>query len=55
MMTLLEKLTTCHNNSEKLSTAKINEHTSSGYSWFTQCSFDKRKNNLEVNTVLKGF
>ena len=58
MMTLLEKLTTYDNNSETLSTVKINEHTSSGYSLFTQCSFDKQKISLiviEVNTVLKGF
>ena len=47
MMTLLEKLTTCDNNPEKLSTIKINEHTSSGYSLFTQCPFDKTKNKLD--------
>ena len=47
MMTLLEKLTTCDNNPENLSTVKINEYTSSGYSLFTQCSFDKTKNKLD--------
>ena len=29
---LLKKTSTCHNNPEKLSTTKINEHTTSGYS-----------------------
>ena len=28
---LLEKMSTCHNNPKKLSTTKINEHTPSGY------------------------
>ena len=32
---LLEKMSTCHNNPEKSSTIKINEHTPSGYSLFT--------------------
>ena len=40
---LLQKMITYHNNPEKSSTAKINEHTPSGYSLFTQCSFDKTK------------
>ena len=42
---LLEKMTTCHNNPEKLSTTKIN--TPSGYSLFTNCSFDDTKNKLD--------
>ena len=33
-------MNTCHNNPEKSSTTKINEHTPSGYSLFTHCSFD---------------
>ena len=37
---LLEKMSTCHNNPEKSSTTKINKHTPSGYSLFTHCSFD---------------
>ena len=37
---LLEKTSTCYNNPEKSSTAKINKHTPSGYSLFTHCSFD---------------
>ena len=44
---LLEKMNTCHNNSEKSSTTKINKHTPSGYSLFTQCSFDTTKNKLD--------
>ena len=28
---LLEKMSTCHNNPKKLSTTKINKHTPSGY------------------------
>ena len=41
---LLEKINTCHNNTEKSSTTKINQHTPSGYSLFKHCSFDKTKN-----------
>ena len=44
---LLEKMGTCHNNPEKSSTTKINKHTPSGYSSFTQCSFDKTKNSFD--------
>ena len=44
---LLEKMNTCHNNPEKLSTTKINKHTPSGYSLFTHCSFDTTKNKLD--------
>ena len=39
-------MNTCHNNPEKLSTTKINKHTLSAYSLFTQCSFDTTKNKL---------
>ena len=46
IVSLLEKMNTCHNNPEKSSTTKINKHTTSGYSLFTHCSFDKRKNRL---------
>ena len=45
--TLLEKVNTCHNNPEKSSTTKINEHPSSGYSLFTHCSFHKTKYKLD--------
>ena len=44
---LLEKMNTCHNNSEKLSATKIDKHTASGYSLFTYCSFDTTKNKLD--------
>ena len=40
---LREKMTTGHNNPEKSSTTKMNEHTPSGYSFFTHCSFDTTK------------
>ena len=44
---LLEKMSTCHNNPEKSSTTKINKHTLSGYSSFRKCSFDATKNKLD--------
>ena len=47
MESLFEKMSTCHNNPKKSSTTKINKHTSSGYSLFTYCSFDVKKNNLD--------
>ena len=37
----------CHNNSEKSSTTKINKHTPSGYSLFTDCSFDTTINKID--------
>ena len=44
LMSLLEKMNTCNNNPEKSSTTKINKYSPSGYSLFTQCSFDTTKN-----------
>ena len=44
---MLEKISTCYNNPEKSSTTKLNEHTASGYSLFTHCSFDTIKNKVE--------
>ena len=44
---LLEKMSTCLNNPKESSTTEINKHTPSGYSLFTQCSFDKTKNKLD--------
>ena len=53
---LLEKMSTCHDNPEKSrqsrvrsksSTTKINKHTPSGYSLFTHCSFNKAENKLD--------
>ena len=38
MQSSLEKISTCHNNLNGLSTTKINKHTPSGYSLFTHCS-----------------
>ena len=43
---LLEKMYTCQNNPNELSTTEINQHASSGYSIFTHCSFDQTKNKL---------
>ena len=44
---LLEKISTCYNNPEESSTTEINKHTPSGYSVFTNCLFDERKNKLD--------
>ena len=44
---LLEKMSTCHNNPEKSSTTKVNKHTPSDYSLFTNCLFDITKNKLD--------
>ena len=46
---LLEKMSTCQNNSNKSSTTKINKHTPSGYSIFTNCSFYKSKNKINYS------
>ena len=46
---LLEKMSTCYNNLEESSATEINKHTSSGYSLFTHCSFDKTKNKLDYH------
>ena len=47
LVSLLEKMKTCHNNPQKSSATKINKHTPSGYSLFTHCSFDTTKNKLD--------
>ena len=44
---LLQKMNNFHNNPEKSSTTKINKHTPSGYSLFTDCSFDFKKRKLD--------
>ena len=44
---LLEKMHSCQNNPEKSATEKKVEHTPSGYSMFTSCSFDPTKNSLD--------
>ena len=43
---LLEKMSTCQNDPNKSSTTKINKHTPSSYSIFTNCSFDESKNKI---------
>ena len=40
------KKSTCQNDPNKSSTTKINKHTPSGYSIFTNCSFDESKNKI---------
>ena len=40
-------MSTCHNNPKKLSTIKINKHTSSCYLLFTNCSFNTTKSKLD--------
>ena len=48
----------CQNNLEKSCTEKKKKHTPSGYSLFTNCSFDATKNKLncdEVKIVWKDF
>ena len=45
---LLEKMCTCQNDPNKSSTTKINKHTPSGYSIFTNCSFDESKNKIII-------
>ena len=49
MESLLEKIGTCNNNPGKSSVTKINKHTASGYSLFTDCSFDVTKNNHDYH------
>ena len=43
----LLKVVTCQNNPEKSFTEKKTKHTPSGYSLFTNCSFDLTKNKLD--------
>ena len=44
---LLEKTHSCQNNPEQSYTDKKAKHTPSGYSLFTNCSFDATKNKLD--------
>ena len=48
---LLEKISTCNNNPEELSTTEVNKHTPSGYSLFTHCSLIKQQINLIIIEV----
>ena len=43
----LEEISTCSNDSKKSPSTKISKHTSSGFSIFTYCLFDKTKNKLD--------
>ena len=55
---LLEKRRSCQDYFEKSYIEKKNKHTPSGYSLFTNCSFDATKTNLivtEGKTVWKSF
>ena len=49
---LLEKISTCINNSNESSTTEINKHTPSGYSIFTHCSFDESKNLIIIEEMI---
>ena len=44
---LLEKMDSCKSNFEKSYTEKKIKNTPSGYSLFTDCSFDAAKNKLD--------
>ena len=44
---LLEKMHSCQNNLKRSYTEKKTKHTPSGYSLFTNCSFDATKNKLD--------
>ena len=43
---LLKKIDTCYNNPDSSSTTKIDQQIPSGYSIYTNCSFDKSNNKL---------
>ena len=47
LVSLLEKMSTCYNNPEKLSTTKINKHAPSAYSFFINFSFALTKNKFD--------
>ena len=44
---LLEKISTCHNNPKKSSTTKTAKHLASSYSQFSYCSTDITKSKLD--------
>ena len=46
MECLSKKIDTCYNNPDLSSATKINQHIPSGYSIYTNCSFDKSNNKL---------
>ena len=47
MEALFEKANTCYGDAKKSSTTKINNHTTSGNTLFTNCSFDTTKNKID--------
>ena len=51
LKSLLEKMSSCHDNPKNSSTTKINKHIASGYSLFTHCSFDATKNKLDYYRI----
>ena len=53
MESLLEKISTCHNNPNESSATKTNKHTPSGYSLFTHCLFDTTENRPDYYEDLK--
>ena len=48
---MLEKIHLCQNNLEKSYTEKKNKHTPSGYSLFTNCSFDATESKLDCYKI----
>ena len=44
---IVEKISGCENDPERSSTVKVNKHTTSGYSLFSHCLFNKTKNKLD--------
>ena len=51
MQSSLEKISTCHNNLNGLSTTKINKHTPSGYSLFIHCSLKDSSKNYKLKFI----
>ena len=50
MESLLEKMSTCHNNPKESSTTKISKHTPSGYSLFTYSGLQKLRTRSGAGT-----
>ena len=44
---LLEKMSTCHDNPKKSPTTNTHKYTPSGFSLFVHCSFDATKNKFD--------
>ena len=52
MLTFLEKMSTCHYNPKKVFCRKKTMRKASGYSMFTQCSFDTTKNKADCCNIV---